>query len=233
VPPFCFWCLKIKCGGVGCPSKDLVIKNDQKKSLEQIRAQESFTYSAITKQGYPLFSFMYVFCPIIRIDENLKPAHLQRNHSVLSMWPGSTQKLGLRINNNGNRSSRSSNHRKFVGAVVGMTNSLCVCGHWSFWTLVTRKHGSTLGISFLAWLSGRRGSFILLLSTTTMVLEGSMSANIGFLGHLSPGAMCAGFLRSLLLGKKQAMHHMLDDNIKKKDIGRNNTSPEENALEFT
>jgi len=119
-----------------------------------------------------------------------------------------------------------------VGAVVGMTNSLCVCGHWFFWTLVTRKHGSTLGIGFLEQSSSRRGSFILLLSTTTMVFEGSMSANIGFLGHLSPRAMCAGFLRSLLLGKKQqAMHHMLDDNIKKKkDINRNNTSLEENAL---
>jgi hypothetical protein len=144
---------------------------------------------------------MDVFCPIIRIDENLKPTHLQSNHSVLSMWPGSTQKLGLRINNNGNRSSRSSNRRKFVGTLVGMTNLSCVCGRWIFWTLITRKHGSTLGTGFLAQSLGRRGSFLLLLSTTTMVLEGSMSANIGFLGHLSLGAMCVGFLRSLLLGK--------------------------------
>jgi hypothetical protein len=43
-----------------------------------------------------------------------------------------------------------SNRRKFVGAVVGMTNPLRVYGRRIFWTPVTRKHGSTLGTSFLA-----------------------------------------------------------------------------------
>jgi hypothetical protein len=38
-------------------------------------------------------------------------------------------------------------------------------------------------------------------STTTIILEGSMPTNIGFLGHLSPRAMGAGFLRGLLLGR--------------------------------
>jgi hypothetical protein len=128
---------------------------------------------------------MDVFCPIIRIDENLKLTHLLSNHSVLNVWPRSSQKLGLQINNNGNRSSCSPNHRKFVGSTVGMTNLLRVYGRRNFWTPVTRKHGSTLGTSFLALSSGRRGSFLLPLSTTLMVLEGSMLANTSFLGHLS------------------------------------------------
>jgi hypothetical protein len=74
--------------------------------------------------------------------------------------------------------------RKSVGATVGMVNSLHVCGRWIFWTLATMKCGSTLGIGFLAQSSSRSESFLLLLSTTMMVLEGLMLANIGFLGHL-------------------------------------------------
>jgi hypothetical protein len=62
---------------------------------------------------------------------------------------------------------------------------------------VTRKYGSTLGTSFLTQLLGRSKSFLLLLSTTMMVLEGSMLANAGFLGHLSPGTIGVGFLKGL------------------------------------
>ncbi len=102
-------------------------------------------------------------------------------------WLGSSQKLGLWIDEyNGSRSSCSPNcrMRKSVGATVGMVNSLHVCGRWIFWTLATMKCGSTLGIGFLAQSSSRSESFLLLLSTTMMVLEGLMLANIGFLGHL-------------------------------------------------
>jgi len=73
-----------------------------------------------------------------------------------------------------------------MGVVVGMANPLCIYGHRIFWTPVTKKYGSTLGASFLTQLLGRSKSFLLLLSTTMMVLEGSMLANVGFLGHLSP-----------------------------------------------
>jgi hypothetical protein len=73
-----------------------------------------------------------------------------------------------------------------LGGAMGMANPLCVYGHRIFWTPVIAKCGSTLGTCFLAQLSSRSRSFLLLLSTLVMVLEGSMPANVGFLGHLSP-----------------------------------------------
>ncbi len=122
-----------------CPSKDLVIKNDQKKrawNKSELKIVYLLTYNQIR-----ISSFMDVFCPIIKIDESLKSTHLQSNHSVLNVWSGSSQKLGLRINNNGSRSSCSPNCHKFVGAMVGITNLLCIYGRWIFWTPITRKHG--------------------------------------------------------------------------------------------
>jgi hypothetical protein len=59
------------------------------------------------------------------------------------------------------------------------------------------KLGSTLGTNFLAQLSSRSRGFLLPLSITTMVLEGSMLANAGFFGHLSSGAMGVSFLSGL------------------------------------
>jgi hypothetical protein len=50
---------------------------------------------------------MDILCPIIKIDESLKPIHLQNNCSVLNVWPRSSQKLGLQINNNRSISSYS------------------------------------------------------------------------------------------------------------------------------
>jgi len=93
-------------------------------------------------------SFMDIFCPIIKIDESLKPTHLQNNRSALNVWPGSSQKLGLRIKNNRSRSSCSPNCHKSMGATVGTTNSLCVYGHRMFWTPI-KKRNSTLGACFL------------------------------------------------------------------------------------
>jgi hypothetical protein len=127
---------------------------------------------------------MDAFCPIIRIDKSFKPTHLQNNYLILNVWSRSSQKLGLRIDNNGSRSSCSPNHRKFGVAVVGMANLLRVCEHWIFWTPITMKCGSTLGTNFFTQLSSRSEGFLLPLSTTTMVLEGSMLANVGFLGDL-------------------------------------------------
>jgi hypothetical protein len=66
-----------------------------------------------------------------------------------------------------------------VGAKMGMVNSLHVCGCWIFWTLVIMKCNY-----FLAQSSSRNESFLLLLSTAVMVLEGLMLTNIGFLRHL-------------------------------------------------
>jgi len=113
------------------------------------------------------------------------------------MWSGSSQKLGLQINNNGNRSSCSPNCYKYVATAMGMANLLCICGRQIFWTPVTKKHNSTLGIDFLAHLLSRSESFLLLLSTTTMVFKGLMPTNVSFLGHLSPGTMGMGFLKGL------------------------------------
>jgi len=59
------------------------------------------------------------------------------------------------------------------------------------------KCGSTLGTSFLAQSSSRSRGFLLPLSTTMMVLVGLMLVNVGFLGHLSPGAMGASFFNGL------------------------------------
>jgi hypothetical protein len=137
-------------------------------------------------------SFRNVFCPIIKRDESLKPTHLQNKCSVLNMWSRISQKLGLWTDDNGSRSSHSPNRCKYVGAAMGMANLLRICGHWIFWTPITRKCGSTLGTCFLAQLLGGSGSFLLPLSTT----------NVGFLGHLSPRAMGTCFLRGLLLGRR-------------------------------
>jgi hypothetical protein len=52
---------------------------------------------------------MDISCPNIKIDEHLKPTHLQNNCSILNVWLLSSQKLGLRINNNRSRSSYSPN----------------------------------------------------------------------------------------------------------------------------
>lgn len=141
--------------------------------------------------------FIDVFYLIIKIYESFKPTDLQNNHLVLNMWLGSSQNLKLQINNNGSRSSFSPNHHKSVGVVVGMANPLHVYGHWIFWTPITRKYGSTLGASFLTQSLGKSMNFLLLLSTTMMVIEGSMPANAGFRGHLSLGTMGMGFFSSL------------------------------------
>jgi hypothetical protein len=84
-----------------------------------------------------------------------------------------------------------------MGMVVAMANPLCVYGCQIFWTPITKKYGSTLGVDFLAQLLGRSKSFLLMLSTTMMVLKGSMPTNAGFLGDLSPRAMGVGFLKGL------------------------------------
>jgi cytochrome b561 len=125
---------------------------------------------------------MDVFCPIIKIDESFKPTHLQSNRSILNVWLGSSQKLGLRINDNGSKSSHSPNRHKSVGVVVGMANPLRVYGHRIFCTPVIKKHSSTLGAGFLTQSLSRSRSFLLLLSTIALVLEGLMPTNASFLG---------------------------------------------------
>jgi hypothetical protein len=84
-----------------------------------------------------------------------------------------------------------------VGIATAMANPLRIYGCQMFWTFITKKYSSTLGVDFLTQLLGRSKSFLLMLSTTMMVLEGSMLTNVGFLGHLSPGAMGMGFLKGL------------------------------------
>jgi hypothetical protein len=64
-----------------------------KKKLQTHQSSREFTYSPTTKQGYPPLWTSSVL--IIRIDESLNNEHLQNNHSVLNMWLGSLQKLGL------------------------------------------------------------------------------------------------------------------------------------------
>ncbi len=70
---------------------------------------------------------------------------------------------------------------------------------WALYFLDTRHQDIWLhtGHRFLAQSLGRRRSLLLLLSTKTMVLEGSMPANVSYFGHLSLGAMSVGFLRGL------------------------------------
>jgi hypothetical protein len=105
-------------------------------------------------------SFMDIFCPIIKIDESLQPTHLQNNRSVLNVWLGSSQKLGLQIYDNRSRSFCSPND-KFVGAKVGTANLVCICGHQIFWTPIIKKGGSTLGACFLGQSSSKSRSFLL------------------------------------------------------------------------
>jgi hypothetical protein len=66
---------------------------------------------------------MDVVCPIIKIDESLKPTHLQNNCSVLNVWLESSQKLGLRI--------------LYIKATV----SLCVCvgSAWKILLVITHS----------------------------------------------------------------------------------------------
>jgi hypothetical protein len=49
------------------------------------------------------------------MDESLNNEHLQNNHSVLNMWSGSLQNLGVQINNHGIKSSISPNPLQVCG----------------------------------------------------------------------------------------------------------------------
>jgi hypothetical protein len=79
----------------------------QKNKLPTHQSQREFTYSPITKLGYPLLWTSFVL--IIKIDESLNNEHLQNNCSILNIWPESSQNLGLQIDNYGIKNSYSPN----------------------------------------------------------------------------------------------------------------------------
>ncbi len=120
-----------------------MIEND-KKSLNTLELKWVYL---LTYNQTRISSLLDIFCPIIVLDESLKPTHLQNNRLVLNVWPRFLQKLGLWFNDNGSRSSHSPNRCKFMGTA----NSLYVGGCWIFWIPITRKHGSTLGAGFPLW----------------------------------------------------------------------------------
>jgi hypothetical protein len=150
----------------------------KRNKLQTHQSSREFTYSSITKPGYPLLWTSFVL--IIKIDESLNNEHLQNNCSVLNMWLGSSQNLGLQINNYGIKSSYSPNPLQVCGRING---------HEISWTPITKKCNNTLGVSIFCIVITRKQE----LSTTIVTkkkkvgfLKGLMPTNVGFLGHLSP-----------------------------------------------
>jgi hypothetical protein len=89
----------------------------KKNKLQTHQSSREFTFSSITKPGYPLLWTSFVV--IIKIDESLNNEHLQNNRSVLNMWLGSSQNLRLQINDYGIKSSYSPNVLQVCGRSSG------------------------------------------------------------------------------------------------------------------
>jgi len=118
-----------------------VIKNERKKRLQTHESPWEFACSPKTKQWYPHWWTSSIL--IIRIDESLNNHYFPNDHSMLNMWLGFSQKLGLKIKGYGFETPIPQTSRSFVGTSF-LGHSLprrgTTCGCWFSLMFIIRKH---------------------------------------------------------------------------------------------